>query len=79
MESKVIPIQTNTDTELTLQIVSPSITDANGTRKGRKEVALLLSQSIGLENDGEQVTLLNGDQIEELIEQLQNLKEQLTK
>lgn len=71
MSNIVIPIQTDNDTELT-------ITDATGTRQGEKEVALLLSQNVGLESDGEQVTLLNAKQIEELIEQLQNLKNQIT-
>ena len=78
MSNIVIPIQTDNDTELTLQIVSPTITDATGTRQGEKEVALLLSQNVGLESDGEQVTLLNAKQIEELIEQIQNLKNQIT-
>ena len=78
MSNIVIPIQTDNDTELTLQIVSPTTTDATGTGQGEKEVALLLSQNVGLESDGEQVTLLNAKQIEGLIEQLQNLKNQIT-
>lgn len=43
MSNIVIPIQTDNDTELTLQIVYTTITDATGTRQGEKEVALLLS------------------------------------
>ena len=78
MSNIVIPIQTDNDTELTLQTVSPTITDETRTRQGEKEVALLLSQNVGLESDGEQVTLLNAKQIEGLIEQLQNLKNQIT-
>lgn len=79
MKSNIISIKTNNDTELTLQMVTPVVTEADGTKKESKEVALLLCQNVGLDSDGEQVTLLNANQIEELIKQLQNLKEQITK
>lgn len=59
-------IRTNSDTELSVQLSDE-----------RNTVAIVLEQEIGTDTDGVQVTFLDSNQVDELIQTLEELKSKM--
>lgn len=76
MEKYKIP--TKTDTELSLQLVEVQSGHSSSEVKTYKELGILLSTEIGARGDGYQITTLNKEGIDTLIERLEEMKEEVT-
>ena len=68
---KVIPVQTNSDTLMSLQISKSKIYGCNNKLVSQEwEMSIVLNQELGLDDDGCLVTTLIAEQIDKLIGQL---------
>ena len=71
--SRPTEVRTDSDTRLFLQVGKSETETASGKRT-EFVGAITLSRETGTSEDGEQTTFLNAHQIEELIEELSNLR-----
>lgn len=68
---KVIPVQTNSDTLMSLQISKSKTYGCNNKLVSQEwEMSIVLNQELGLDDDGCLVTTLKAEQIDKLIGQL---------
>ena len=76
-ETKIISVETDTDTQMTLQITKLKTFMLDKMINENWELVIGLSQEIGLSSDGIQFTSLNVKQIDSFIKKLSDAKTEI--